>query len=46
MIIFVNEDTKTSMLSCDPLEERNIGIKTLKCTYLLKYNPIRAGPCQ
>lgn len=28
------------------LKKETLGKKTLKCTYLLKYNPIRAGPCQ
>lgn len=45
MIIFVNRDTKTSMLSCDPHEERSIGDKNFKM-YLfanILYNPIRAG---
>lgn len=48
MIIFVNKDIKASFLSFDPLEDRNIGKKTLKM-YLftnILYNSLRKRLCQ
>lgn len=48
MIIFVNKDIKASLLSFDPLEDRNIGKENFKM-YLftnILYNPLREGLCQ
>lgn len=48
MIIFVNKDIKASLLSFDPLEDRNIGEEIFKI-YLftnILYNPLREGLCQ